>query len=227
MKTVEPNALLLQVMAHDLLAPLTAVKWQVELLNKHNLDPVKREQYLENIADSTSLGIALTKHAHVAASVLIGTYKRNDEQGSLSTVIRTAVHNLILQYERHGISLETDIHDDTRTRTVDRELIGLLVWSIAKFFLTCTPANTAVSIRGMPSTYESGPSRYTLFVSAPDIPDRDAYVAQFNAREARDQYDQTHVFTTLIHTVAPLLSTHVAAHTQENLLALEASFEGE
>lgn len=226
MKTVEPNALLLQVMAHDLLAPLTAVKWQVELLNKHGLDPVKRAQYLDNIADSTSLGIALTKHAHVAASVLIGTYKRNDEQGSLSTVVRAAAHDLTLQYERHGITLETDIHDDTRTRTVDRELIGLLVWSIAKFFLTCTPANSTVSIRGIPGTSEPDPSRYTLIVSAPNILDRDAYVTQFNAREARDEYDQTHVFTTLIHTTAPLLNTNVTAHTQENLLALEASFEG-
>ena len=221
---VEPNALLLQVMAHDLLSPLTAVKWQLELLASTACDDRKRDEYLASVADSTALGITLTKHAHVAAGVLAGSYKANNEHGSLAQVLQTASKSLVLQYERHGLSLEIDIRDDAIDSEVDRELTSLLVWSIAKFFLTCAPAHTTVRISGGAHTSEEGKKQYRMTISATDIPDREGYVAQFVAHDAKDAYDQTHVFTLLIRTIAPLLHVDIIARSLDNALVVETTF---
>lgn len=221
---VEPNALLLQVMAHDLLSPLTAVKWQIELLRRPRLDARKQAEYLESIADSTSLGIALTKHAHVAASVLLGTYKRTDEVASLSNVLRTAAHDLTLQYERHGLTLAVDIADGGVDEHVDRELSSLLVWAIAKFFLTCAPAHTTVTFSGRTGKSDTAGQTYVLSVQAPDIPGGAEYATLFGAHDAQDAYDQTYVFAQLIHATAPLLNVSLSARADDTMLAIESTF---
>jgi len=223
---VEHNALLLQVMSHDLLAPLTAIKWQVELLGRDNVPPAKRASYLEGITDSAALGITLTKHAHVAGQVLVGSYAQNDEKFNVPRLIRNAVNALALQYERHGVAIQVDISNEPAERTLDRELMSLLVWCIAKFFLTCTPANGTVSMRGVAGQDFEGRPMYTLIATAPDVLDRDEVATRFTQLEARDPYDQTYVFSKLIQTIAPKLGVSVTASTQANLLALEVLFGG-
>lgn len=222
-KHVEPNALLLQVMAHDLLSPLTAVKWQTELLQKSGIDARKRTEYLESIAESTALGITLTKHAHVAANVLLGTHKRNNEQTSLAKTVRTAAHELKLQYERHGLSIDAAIHDDEHEVSLDKELLSLLVWAIAKFFLTCTPAQTTVRISGgVRASRGGGNAIYAITFDAPNVPVCEEYAVDFSAQEAKHEYDQTHVFTTLIHTIAPLINATVRAYAEDTKLFIAA-----
>ncbi len=221
---IEHNALLLQVMAHDLLAPLTATKWQAELLNKENIAPAKRISYLQGIADSTALGITLTKHAHVAGQVLVGSYAKQDEQVLLPKLIREATHALRLQYERHGLDIIVDAADESKERVLDRELVSLMIWCLAKFFLTCTPANATVTVRGVQGEDETGAPLYTLIMSAPNVPEPDTLVRLFTSVEARDPYDQTYVFVKLIHAIAPMLGATAVATTPSNLLALELTF---
>jgi hypothetical protein len=221
---VEHNALLLQVMAHDLLAPLTAVKWQVELLNRDNIPPAKKASYIQGITDSTALGIALTKHAHVAGRVLVGTYDKNDESISLPEAVRAAVHSLRLQYERHGLDILAEVGDELEERVLDRELTALMIWSVAKFFLTCTPAGSTVSMRGLSGSSSGDNSIYTLIVSAPNVPDMQELARCFRETIARDPYDQAYVFTKLIHTSASLLNASVHVETQADLFAIEIVF---
>jgi K+-sensing histidine kinase KdpD len=218
------NALLLQVMAHDLLAPLTAIKWQTELL-EHGDAGEKRAAYLASIRESTELGITLTKHAHVAGRVLVGSYAQNPVTASLSRVTQTAAEDLRPQYTRHGLTLDVSMDDDTHDRTLDVELIGLFVWSLAKYFLSCTPANTTVNLRGMTVPNAEGDTTYVVVGSAPGVPEADECVKMFKEQEARGTYDQTYVFVKLLHEVASLIGVSTVVSAQANLLVVESAFQ--
>jgi len=221
---VDTNALLLQVMAHDLLAPLTAVKWQLELLEKSKNDKEKCKKNLDGINASVQLGIALTKHAHVAAKVLTESYESDVSSGSLTDIVTKAVNELVPQYERHGLVLESDIGVEDLTRELDTALTELLVWSLTKFFLTVAPASTTVHLRGICVSQDDGPCTYMLVGDAAGIPDQEDATEMFQTLQARNAYDQTYVFVKLMHETAKLLDVTVTANSQPNLLAVELSF---
>ncbi len=225
MATIDTNALLLQVMAHDLLAPLTATKWQLELLARPDLDENKRHEYLSGIHDSTELGIRLTKYAHVAGKVLVASYEGEMADHTLPDLVRDAAGAMTLQYERHGITLDISLEESARAYHVDKELVGLFVWSLSKFFMTCSPAQTTVGLRGMIPVGSGNGDAYTLIMSAPNIPECDACVAVFTAADARGTYDQAFVFAHLIDLVAPAIGARVTASNQNGTLMVEATFE--
>lgn len=214
------NILLLKVLAHDLLAPLTAVKWQTELLSKGYKDREKRERYLEGIEKSTELGISLTKHAHVAAKILSQSYELQPiEDISLEEYISSSVEELSYQYERHALELETQIDSTTKTRTLDKELVTLYIWSVGKFFLTCTPPNTTVSIKG--SIRDEG---YLFTVSASGIPEAASCAQAFEETQAADAYDQKYVFSTLMKEVAPMIHATIQASEESGTLYIQTLF---
>lgn len=219
---IDYNALLLQVMAHDLLAPLTAVKWQLELLNRDNIDTAKRNEYLQHLGESTELGISLTKHAHVAGRVLVGAYQSDNAMYSLPTILEGAAKALQSQYERHGVTLELSFDAESQNRQFDKELAGLFIWALAKYFLSCVPAQTAVSMRGMEASSDRE-GVYVIICSASNVPEVDACVSVFNSQEARGAYDEAFVFARLVHDVAQLLGITVSANRQGNGLLVEAT----
>jgi K+-sensing histidine kinase KdpD len=222
----DTNALLLQVMAHDLLAPLTAIKWQLELLNHAKGDSEKCEKHISGITGSAELGIALTKHAHVAGQVLTGAYRPMLEEGSLPDLITHVSTELVPQFERHALTLTTEIGAENGKRMLDAPLTELLIWALTKFFLTVAPANNQISMRGI--SVDSEESRnYLLVVDGADIPEQDAAAALFEATHVRDAYDQGFVFAMLVQEAAKLLGATVTASSQPNLLAVEVVFPGE
>lgn len=219
----EPHGLLLQVMAHDLLAPLTAIKWQSELLARPKLDDAKRAEYVQNISRSAELGIALSKHAHVAARVLSGAYTGTQEPGSLHETLRTAAEALREQYARHGLSLKTEFSDEGQQRAVDRELTGFLVWLIAKYFLTCASAGAEVVVRGEPILHE-GAAKYALTVRSLGVEGAEYRVETFTDTEAHHALDQTFVFTYLIQRVVSLIPCTVSVFTEQKNLVVRVLF---
>lgn len=223
-KSIDHNALLLQVMAHDLLAPLTAIKWQLELLAREG-STSKGADYVRSLQQSSDLGITLTKRAHVAGRVLVGSYQMDSVEQSLPTVIESSVRALVPQYERHGVRLDVSIDPEQTLRTFDTELLAVFVWSIAKFFLSCAPAQAQVLVRGM-AVPDVGANTYVLIVSANDIPEAEACVESFKKGTARGAYDHAFVFARLIHDVASMLEVDVSAETQGSSLILEAAFRG-
>lgn len=224
---MDHNALLLQVMAHDLLSPLTTTKWQTELLQRVEKDGAKRLQYIQNIQDSTQLGITLTKHAHVAGRVLVGAYDQDIVDASLPDTVRGAAEDVELQFERHNLGLDISVEGEEGTRKFDVELISLFVWSVAKYFLSCTPAGAAVSIRGMQVPNTSGRNMYAYIVSAPGVPEAEECAQIYVTQRARGTYDQTYVFAKLIHDIAQLIGASVNITAQNNLLVVEAGFDEE
>ncbi len=226
MPSIDHNALLLQVMAHDLLAPLTAIKWQSEIIAKEGLGAPKFAERVQGVQDATQLGISLTKHAHVAGRVLTGSYEQDITHTSLTDIVRVAVLDLRYQYERHGLTLEIDIDSDATEYDIDVNLLRLYVWSLAKFFLSSAPANTTVSFRGISAPNAEGKNLFVLIGMAPGIPETDACVTAFSAEEANGAYDQAFVFSKLVHTVSPLLGAQVSASAQGgNQLVIETSFD--
>lgn len=223
-KKIDHNALLLQVMAHDLLAPLTAIKWQLELLGREGSTP-KGAAYISALQQSSDLGITLTKHAHVAGRVLVGSYQPDSVEQSLPAIIESSVRALVPQYERHGVRLEVSVEQEQLLRSFDTELLAVFVWSIAKFFLSCAPAQAQVLVRGM-AVPDTSASTYVLIVSANDIPEVEGCVESFKKGTARGEYDHAFVFARLVHEVADLLGADVSAEAQGGSLILEAAFRG-
>jgi len=223
-KMIDHNALLLQVMAHDLLAPLTATKWQVELLEKSYKDKEKREKYLLGISASTELGIALTKHAHVAGKILSNAYESDIAKTNLPQEIRQATAELKMQYERHGLILEDEIEDENRERELDVPLTKLFIWSIAKFFLSCVPPQTKVTMRGFRAQKEAIDGKYIFLVMANNVPNAQEYVNLILSQEARGALDQSFVFSKLINDVAPYLNVSYSADAQSDGISLEVIF---
>ncbi len=219
--SVDYNALLLKVMAHDLLAPLTAIKWQTELLDKHVKDNDKRARYLKGIADSTELGIMLTKNVHVAAQVLGGSYQGVTGEGNLAEVIKESITALRLQYERHGLKLDTEIEILEGNEDLDEALLGLFVWAVGKFFLTCTPPETTVRTRGM-ATEEK---KYVFSVSAPNVKEREALEKLFSETEGHNDLDQTFVFVKLLKDIAPMLTAKLSIEQDDEFFAVTIIFE--
>jgi hypothetical protein len=199
------------------------VKWQIELIEREGIMNAKQRDYLAHMQEATELGITLTKHAHVAGRVIAGAYDTDGTSGVLSSVIQAAALGLRAQYERHGVTLEAAFDEETHERTFDKELVGLLVWSLAKYFLACTPAQSTVSMRGMGAPAgEDGV--YVLICSALDIPECEECVKVFNTQEARGAYDQAFVFAKLVHDVATLLHADVSANAQGTSILVEATF---
>jgi K+-sensing histidine kinase KdpD len=225
MNTIDHNALLLQVMAHDLLAPLTAIKWQIEIMAKEGPADSKFAERLQGVHDSTHLGITLTKHAHVAGRVLVGSYEQDNVATPLADIVRESALNLKYQYERHGLTLEVEIDADPTEYEIDTNLLKLLVWSIAKYFLSSAPAHTVISFRGISAPNAEGKNLFVLIGSAPNIPDTDNTVKPFSATEASGPYDQAFVFAKLIHTISPLVGAAVSASAQGSSLVIEVAFD--
>jgi hypothetical protein len=219
----EHNALLLKVITHDLLSPLTATKWYAELLHSGGVDLDKQREYLRGIADAANLGISITKHVHIAGKVLTGAYSPDQSTFNLTDTVEHAARDLVAQYERHGVTLTIDIDKEDIDRTSDKELVGLLVWSVAKYFLSSAPAGATVAFRGLASETIDRPT-YSLLASLPNVPDRDERVQTFTTREPSGAYDQAYVFAELVHESARALDVQVTLGVQDNLLVLETAF---
>lgn len=213
------EALLLRVMAHDLLAPLTAIKWQTELL-EHPKSEEKREVYLKGLGVSTRLGIALCKHAHVAGMLLSGAYEGDHVEVPLGETLENVLADLRLQYERHGLALDLALAYEDGPRSVDAELLGLFAWSIAKFFLTCVPAPATVSVTGTPSK-EAG--AYVLTYRVPMVVGED-WVGAFSRTEASGVLDMQTLFAHLVHHIAPHAGATVRGYESGGLFCVEATF---
>jgi K+-sensing histidine kinase KdpD len=210
----DKSTVFLQVMAHDLLAPLTAIKWQTELLHKNVKDKKKREDYLSGIASSTELGISIAKNTHVASKVLSDAYDGLVEEGNVSEHVQKAVTDLVLQFERHGLVLQNEIEETETLSQTDIPLLELYVWSLAKFYLTITPPNNTVIAKG--AKKDNG---YELILSAPNVPDKEKQIEDFQNGEAQEVFDQKFVFIELIKKIAPQINTQPELKAEgDNLL---------
>lgn len=215
------NILLLKVLAHDLLAPLTAVKWQAELLRKNYKKKDKRERYLGGIENSTELGISLTKHAHVAAKVLSQSYELEVADNiNLGALIGKTVQELAQQYERHALELKTAVAESVQKQSVDASLLSLYVWSLGKFYLSSTPPHITVNVNGEVQS-EAG---YTLNMFATGVPEGEACAQAFDDTVEFDAYDQKYVFATLMKEVAPMINAKLEAHYKGDTLEVITTF---
>ncbi len=217
------NALLLRILAHDILSPLTAIKWQTELLEKNFKKRDKREKYIKGIENSTTLGITITRHSHVAAKVLSGSYEGVVEKANLPTVVKDSVADLQLQYERHGISLNIDIDEkNEHVLEMDIALLQLFVWSVAKFFMTCVPPQTTVLTSGKK---DANDNIFIFSVLADGVVDVKSCSEIFSSESSADAYDQKYVFAKLINEIAPKLGVVTKIKNNENTLTFEATFK--
>ncbi len=223
---VHTHAMLLRVIAHDLLSPLTAIKWQTELMERPDISREKREGYFATIRSTTELGITITKHAHVAGSVLTNTYTGEPSMLAPSNAVDSACASLKPQFERHGIALVWDV-GTSEEQMLDSSLTGLLMWSIAKFFLACVPMNGTVRVTAGSNIGkdDDGVSVYEVVCSSPNTIESDALVKVFTTLTPRTSLDQEYVFAFLIHEVArSLKNVSVSASMEQGSLTLRARF---
>ncbi len=219
------NSILLRVLAHDLLAPLTALKWQTELLVKEGVPEAKRIKYIESMQDSVEIGIVLAKHAYTASSISSGKFTVQNQDLVLPESIEKALKAIRLQYERHGLTLEYTLDPEKGTRSFDGELLGLLVWSIAKFFLSCAPTKSSVSVQGLASP-DGSSGAYTLITSVAHVPQCEMYTKLLNGQEYEgvDAGVQVEVFASLLKKITPILNATCTADVQNESLVVDLVF---
>ncbi len=219
---VNAHAMLLRVVAHDLLSPLTAIKWQAELLGHPDTSREKYESYVASIRLTAELGISITKHAHVAGSVLTGTYKREGSSPSISQIISTACIPLKPQFERHGITFDWSIVDFGEM-DLDPSLVSLLIWSIAKFFLASVPMNGTVRVTTALATQDDGTVGYEVVCGTNNAVEAEALLQMFHSLTPRNALDQEYVFAFLIHEVARSLEkVSISASYEQGMFAVRA-----
>jgi K+-sensing histidine kinase KdpD len=167
---------LLQVLSHDLLAPITAIKWQGELLAKNTKDMQKQKKYIDGIQESAGISIALLQYVGNTASVLRGEKVGERVLTNISEVLQGAWKNVEPQYARHGVSLDCHFDMVEKKDEYDVHMLQVLVWVIAKFFLSSAVAQQTVVVRGFSPTEEvSGLGAYTMTVSAEKIAHAENY----------------------------------------------------
>lgn len=215
----DPHAMLLRVIAHDLLSPLTAIKWQAELLGGKHVSRKKRGAYIENIQASNQLGIMIAKHAHVAGGVLTKTYHAEPRAVLRSEVMQQTCAALVPQYERHSVTLRTDCAADVAPHEYDPALLSLLVWATAKLFLSDAPAGGVVAARGV--AFSHGISGYRLVFESGDLQRADDIAVTINDRVPQNSLDQSFVFALLMHAVAAYLgNTQIEAEIYQGMLRI-------
>lgn len=199
----DPYAILLRVIAHDLLSPLTAIKWQSELLGGKHVSRKKRRAYIDSIETSTQLGIMIAKHAHVAGGVLTKTYHPETRNVYRSQVVSDACEALAPQFERHSVSLATNCAADVAERSYDPALLALMVWATAKLFLSDAPAGAAVRVSGV--AYSNEGSGYRVVFESADLQNKDDILVTLKEGVPRNSLDQSYVFALLLGAVAEYL----------------------
>ena len=219
----DPHALLLRVIAHDLLSPLTAIKWQAELLGGKHVSRKKRRAYIENIQASNQLGIMIAKHAHVAGGVLTKTYHAEPHEVLRSDVVQQTCVALAPQFERHSVALSAECAPDVAPHYYDPALLSLLVWATAKLFLSDAPAGGAVAARGI--AFSHGVSGYRAVFESADLQRAEDMVVTLNQQVPQNSLDQSFVFALLMHAVAEYLgNTQIEAEMYQGMLRVSLVF---
>lgn len=218
------TALLLRVISHDLLAPLTAAKWYAEFLAKPRVSNTKREEYALGVREAAQVGISITKH--------IGTMARLFDEAAPSqalpcnpgTEAATAAAELQAQFDRHGVSLAVNIAPSAQSIRMDTDVFSLAVWAAAKYLLTAVGAGGSVEVLGGAGTNPHGhvPSveHYTVTLRSSTVEDAVLRAAALSADRAPQQLDQGSVFIHLLHAAAHRLPVRFESRADGHTLML-------
>lgn len=195
--------LLLRVITHDLLSPLTAIKWNAELLEGRGMKAKNATERMKTMRESAALGINITKRISVAGRLLAEQYVPDPIPLKLEDVVAEAATDLMPQFERHALTLLADVRQSGSESTYDRELVALCIWSQAKYFLTCcasgstTTVTAAPGIVGVPEALVSVP-HYQISLHSDTVADAHDRVALFDQDEVQGAFDQSLVFSHLV-----------------------------
>ncbi len=151
-------AALLSVLAHDIASPLTALRWQTELLlGSSSMPEVEKTKTLHDIHESVLTGIGVTQTVGYAVNVLRGDYESSVRLCSPREVVTEVVNMLAPQFDRHRVSITTTC-GEMQEIVVDSALLKLAVWALLKRALVEAPSGTAVSFIVSMSQDEHGVS---------------------------------------------------------------------
>lgn len=154
------NSVLLRTLMHDLLTPLTSIRWNTELmLGSQRLVEEKTHAYLEDIHESCKLGILITHRITGSIQLLEGHFPRKDEECELGAAIGGSVEELRAQYERHGVNLT--YQSAAGSIVFDPRLVEVLVWAFLKYFLSYAPQGASVRLSLEPASGTDNAFRLT------------------------------------------------------------------
>jgi hypothetical protein len=214
------DELLLRILTHDLLAPLTAIKWQVEILEKKGN---REEPHNVILQDSVAIGIALVKRAQVASVLMGGKYAIHPLPHMVASVLETVCVEIKTQCERHGVGLEWTCDPEKEPRIIDIDIVSLFVWSVVRFFLTFSEEKKVLSVRGVaPPQGESG--AYTFIVSGEESEEAKKAVAFFQGNDEVSATEERVLFSSLIHEIAQALAITVSMEVRDGVVIFDSAF---
>lgn len=138
---------LLRTLLHDLLTPLTAIRWNSELLvDKHaKMERERLVRSLNDIHDSSILGISIAHKINSSIQILDGRFARQDKVHDVGETVAHACYELVPQYERHGVTLECQSIEKGEL-TLDPNLVDTLTWAFLKYMLSMATAGATVHV---------------------------------------------------------------------------------
>lgn len=138
---------LLTVLAHDISSPLTAMRWQTELLLEEKGLRTETRATLSSIHDSILTGIDVSTMVALAVSVLQGDHGIIVEKFNPIQTTAYVVAMLTSQFERHNVTLEYSVENVlVSDMQSDPTVFKLAVWALLKYTLSCANAGSTVPL---------------------------------------------------------------------------------
>jgi hypothetical protein len=223
------TAVLLQIISHDLLAPLTAIKWQTELLNRESLSKEKEEVYKKGISDATEMSISLLQTIGNTAVLLKDEYTPHLSLSSVDSILKESWLKMQEQYNRHGIKIDASF-DQGMKKEIDTMILEVFVWYVGKFFLSFSLAGESVLIRGVCLKKDEKCEKYTMTVSTRIEENTHLYAhlfeedSSFSEKEIKNIPPHSYIFSEFIKKTASLSGILFSTGRNDDIFTFEASF---
>lgn len=137
----------ISVASHQLVTPITAMRWTVEMLleKKDNLT-ASQQEYLKTLAEMNLRMKDLISALLNVARIDTGTFSVNISNASVTELVKDVVKELKPQVEEKNIRLKEKYHSLIPQLPVDKELLHIVFDNVIANAVKYTPQNGEVNI---------------------------------------------------------------------------------
>ncbi|MBI4250414.1 PAS domain-containing protein [Candidatus Uhrbacteria bacterium] len=132
--------------SHQLLGPITTIKWHAEMLLSGDAGPLNEQQrrFFEKIYESNQQMAGLVDALLNVARLELGTLTLKLEPTDTVSVISHVISEQKSEIERKNISLATHFADDLPTMLIDQKLLRMVVINILSNAIKYTPSKGTI-----------------------------------------------------------------------------------
>lgn len=134
----------MMAVTHELKTPIAVAKLSLETIQKHNLEPEKRQRLLHKTLDEIGRLNFLTNNILVVSQLEGGSYSAADEELDLSHLLRDRLQDFRSRFPERTIT--EDIDDDVDIKG-DSLLLQMMINNLIENAIKYSPKQTTISAR--------------------------------------------------------------------------------